>query len=144
MKSKKINKKLRMYDWMKDLFPLCRSITGEGIRQSLKYFEKINPELKRIKFNSGKKVFDWVIPDEWNIKNAYIEHESGKKFANFKKNNLHVVGYSQPVNHTIKKEKLLKKIHTLKYQPDSVPYVTSYYNRDWGFCMSENNKKKTS
>ena len=142
MKSKAKNNKLSMYDWMKDLFPICRSITGEGIRKSLKYFEKINPELKRIKFKSGKKVFDWVIPDEWNIKNAYIEHESGKKFANFKKNNLHVVGYSQPVNHTIKKEKLLKKIHTLKYQPDSVPYVTSYYNRDWGFCMSEKNKKK--
>ena len=71
-------KKKSMYDWMKDLFPYCRSITGNGIRQSLKYFEKINPEFKRIKFPTGRKVFDWTIPKEWNIKDAYIEHESGK------------------------------------------------------------------
>ena len=132
----------KMIDWAKDLFPICRSITGEGARTTLKYFEKINPELKRLKFKSGTKVFDWKIPKEWNIRNAYIEHESGKKFANFKNNNLHVVGYSKPINVRITKKELIKKIHSIKNQPDAIPYVTSYYNEDWGFCMSENEKKK--
>jgi aminopeptidase-like protein len=132
----------KMIDWAKDLFPICRSITGEGTRSTLKYFEKINPELKRLKFKSGTNVFDWKIPKEWNIRNAYIEHESGKKFANFKKNNLHVVGYSKPINVRITKKELIKKIHSIKNQPDAIPYVTSYYNEDWGFCMSENEKKK--
>lgn len=131
-----------MYSWMKDLFPYCRSITGNGIKNSLRYFEKINPEFKRLKFKTGKKVFDWTIPEEWNVKDAYVEHESGKKFAKFKENNLNLVGYSEPVNFTLEKKKLIKKIHTLKQQPNSIPYVTSYYNRDWGFCMSEKNKRK--
>ena len=139
---KKIQKKLSMYAWMKDLFPYCRSITGKGIRDSLKYFEEINPEFKRIKFKTGQKVFDWIIPKEWNIRDAYIKHESGKAFAKFKDCNLNVVGYSKPINHKIPKKELLKKIYTLKNQPDSIPYVTSYYNEDWGFCMSENEKKK--
>jgi len=131
-----------MLSWMKDLFPYCRSITGEGIRKSLSYFEKINPEFKRIKFKTGKKIFDWNIPKEWNIKDGYIKHESGKKFCKFKENNLNIVGYSKPVNFSIDKNKLIEKIYTLKQQPDSIPYVTSYYNEDWGFCMSEKNKKK--
>ncbi len=135
-------KKKSMYDWMKDLFPYCRSITGNGIRQSLKYFEKINPEFKRIKFPTGRKVFDWTIPKEWNIKDAYIEHESGKRFSKFKESNLNVVGYSIPVDFVISKKKLLKKIFTIKNQPDSIPYVTSYYDRNWGFCMSDKNKRK--
>ena len=84
MKSNLNKKKLSMFSWAKELFPYCRSITGEGIRKSLSYFEKINPELKRIKFKTGKKVFDWTIPKEWNIKDGYIKHESGKKFCRFK------------------------------------------------------------
>ena len=131
-----------MIKWMKDLFPICRSITGEGTRKTLSYFEKLNPEFKRIKFKTGKRVFDWVIPKEWNIKNSYIKHSSGKKFAEFKKSNLHVVGYSKPVNITLSKKKLLKHIYTQKNQPTSIPYVTSYYKEAWGFCLSENEKKK--
>jgi aminopeptidase-like protein len=142
MKSNINKKNSSMFSWMKDLFPYCRSITGEGIRKSLSYFEKINPEFKRIKFKTGKKVFDWTIPKEWNIKDGYIKHESGKKFCKFKENNLNIVGYSKPVNFSIDKNELIEKIHTLKQQPDSIPYVTSYYNEDWGFCMSEKNKKK--
>ncbi len=142
MKNNLKKRNLNMYSWMKDLFPYCRSITGNGIKNSLRYFEKINPEFKRLKFKTGKKVFDWTIPEEWNVKDAYIEHESGKKFAKFKENNLNLVGYSEPVNFTLEKKKLIKKIHTLKQQPNSIPYVTSYYNRDWGFCMSEKNKRK--
>ena len=97
-----------MIKWIKDLFPICRSLTGDGTRKTLAYFEKINPELKRIKFKSGLKVFDWVVPLEWNIKDAFII-KNGKKIVDFKKNNLHVVGYSEPVNKTIEKKELLKK-----------------------------------
>ena len=131
-----------MIIWAKHLYPLCRSITGKGTRKTLSFFEKINPEFKRKKYRSGTKVFDWEIPNEWNIEDAYIQHSTGKKFAEFKKNNLHIVGYSEPINKYISKEKLLKKIYSLKNQPSFIPYVTSYYNKDWGFCMSENDKKK--
>ena len=131
-----------MIIWAKHLYPFCRSITGEGTRKTLSFFEKINPEFKRKKYRSGAKVFDWEIPNEWNIEDAYIQHSTGKKFAEFKKNNLHIVGYSEPINKYISKEKLLKKIYSLKNQPSFIPYVTSYYNKDWGFCMSENDKKK--
>ena len=131
-----------MIEWLKDLFPLCRSITGNGTRKTLSYFEKINSELKRLKFKSGKKVFDWKIPLEWNIKDAYIKHQSGKKFAIFKKNNLHIVGYSIPINKIINKLELKNKIYTDKKRPNAIPYVTSYYKKNWGFCMSEKQKKK--
>ena len=80
--------RFQMIKWAKDLFPICRSITGEGVRKTLFYFKKLNPEFKILKFATGKKVFDWVIPKEWNIRDAYIEHESGKRFAEFKKCNL--------------------------------------------------------
>ena len=131
-----------MLKWAKDLFSICRSITGDGTRMTLSYFEKINPEFRRLKFKTGQKVFDWEIPKEWNIKDAYLEHESGKRYAEFKKCNLHIVGYSKPVNKKISKKELLNYIHTQKDQPDSIPYVTSYYKERWGFCLSENQKSK--
>ena len=131
-----------MIKWAKDLFPICRSITGDGTRKTLSYFTKLNPELKRLKFKTGKRVFDWVIPEEWNIRDAYIQHELGKKFAEFKKNNLHIVSYSIPLKTKISKKKLLNHIYTQKDQPDSIPYVTSYYKKTWGFCLSEKQKKK--
>ncbi len=134
--------KYPMIKWAKDLFPLCRSLTGEGTQKTLRYFKKINPEFKILSFKSGQKVFDWIIPDEWNIKDAYIKHESGKKFCEFKKCNLHVIGYSKPINLILDKKNLLKNIFTEKKQPDSIPYVTSYYKRRWGFCMSEKEKNK--
>ena len=134
--------KFPMIKWAKDLFPLNRSLTGEGNRKTIKYFQKLNPEFKVIKFRSGKKVYDWRIPEEWDIKEAYIQHQSGRRFAEFKKNNLHLVGYSMPINKFLKKKELLKKIFTQKNQPNAIPYVTSYYDKNWGFCMSENQKKK--
>ena len=134
--------KINMIKWAKDLFPLCRSLIGEGNRKTIKYFKKINPEFKILKFKSGSKVFDWEIPNEWIIKDSYLQHESGKRFAEFKKSNLHVVNYSQPINKTFVKEKLLGKIFTEKSMPDAIPYVTSYYNKDWGFCLSENEKNE--
>ena len=134
--------KFPLIKWAKDLFPLNRSLTGEGNRKTIKYFQKLNPEFKVIKFRSGKKVYDWRIPEEWDIKEAYIQHQSGRRFAEFKKNNLHLVGYSMPINKFLKKKELLKKIFTQKNQPNAIPYVTSYYDKNWGFCMSENQKKK--
>ena len=132
-----------MYTWCKDLFPLCRSITGKGIKDTLSYFEKINPSLKRVKFKTGEKVLDWSIPYEWHIKDAFIQNiKTQKKFAEFKKNNLHVVNFSEPVKKIISKQDLLKKIFTHKANKSLIPYVTSYYKKFWGFCMSEKEKKK--
>lgn len=132
-----------MLKWAKDLFPLNRSLTGEGTSKTLKYFKRINNDFKILKFKSGTKVFDWKIPNVWNINNSYIYHlKTKKKFAEFKKNNLHVVGYSYPINKTLNKKELLKYVFTQKNQSDAIPYVTSYYKKRWGFCMSENQKKK--
>ena len=143
MKNKKDFVLFPMIKWAKDLFPLNRSLTGEGTSNTLKYFKNINKEFKILKFKSGTKVFDWIVPDVWNIKDAYIYHlKSKKKFAEFKKNNLHIVGYSKPINKTLSKAKLVKKIITKKNQLDAIPYVTSYYKKRWGFCMTENQKKK--
>jgi aminopeptidase-like protein len=137
-----INKKnITMIKWAKDLFPLCRSLTGEGTRKTLVYFKNLNKEFTFLKFKSGEKVFDWEIPLEWNIVDAYIQHESGKKFCEFKKNNLHVVGYSTPIKKLLKKKDLLKNIYVQNDQPDSIPYVTSYYKKRWGFCISKNELK---
>jgi len=124
---------------LRDLFNLNRSLTGKGTLLTIKYFSKLNPELKILKFKSGKKIFDWKIPQEWIIKDAYIKHiKSNKKFAEFKKNNLHLVGYSMPQKKIIDLKNLKKNIHVLDKIPNAIPYVTSYYKKNWGFCMSKN------
>ena len=133
--------KLMKY-WAKDLFPICRSITGQGLRETLNYFKKINPCFKKVSFKSGTKVFDWVIPDEWVIKDAYILNKKGQKIVDFKKNNLHVINYSSPINKVIKTKNLFKNIYTDKSNKNAIPYITSYYKKNWGFCMSENHKNK--
>jgi aminopeptidase-like protein len=127
---------------MQDLWNYPRSLTGHGTRNTFKYLKNINPDLNIYSFQSGKKVFDWEIPDEWNIYDAYIEHESGERFAEFAKNNLHILGYSTPCDMYLQLHELLSHIYTQPDQPNVVPYVTSYYNDNWGFCMSDNDKKK--
>ena len=141
MKKNKLIINYPMLKWAKSLFPLCRSLTGKGTQETLRFFKNINKEFKILKFKSGTKVFDWKIPLEWNIRDGYIQHESKKKFAQFKKCNLHVIGYSQPINKKMNRETLLKNIYTQKNQPNAIPYVTSYYKKRWGFCMSEKQKK---
>ncbi len=126
----------RMLDLAKELYPHNRSIMGPDIRFSLQKFIDLNPEFKTISFPTGTKVFDWQIPEEWIVRDAYIEHESGKRFAEFKNCNLHLMGYSSGVNKIIPKNELIKKIHTLPRSPRAVPYVTSYYKRDWSFCLN--------
>lgn len=133
----------KLMDHAKALFPICRSITGNGIRKTLAYFERYHPELKRIRYKSGTKAFDWVIPLEWNISEAYIEHIStGKKYCELKNSNLHVVGYSEPINRIMDAEELVDRIYTQADKENAIPYVTSYYKRTWGFCMAEKEKKK--
>jgi aminopeptidase-like protein len=113
-----------------------RSLTGEGIDTSFKVFQAIHPEFHTLSFATGTEVFDWIIPPVWNVKNAYIEHESGQRFCEFLVNNLHLVGYSEPVDILLDKEELLKFLHSRDDLPEAIPYVTSYYVKRWGFCIS--------
>ena len=124
------------------LFPICRSISGNGTYKTLKIIKKNFSNLKIIKFKSGKKVFDWKVPPEWNISDAYVLDKNKRKIIDFKKSNLHVVGYSQKISTFVNKNHLLKKIHSIKQQPSAIPYITSYYKKYWGFCISNNDKKK--
>jgi aminopeptidase-like protein len=123
------------------LYPICRSITGKGFTDSLKILQE-NMEIKLSKFKTGSKVLDWTIPKEWNIKDAYVVDPDGKKIIDFKKHNLHVVNYSIPVNKIISLNELKKKLFTLPKQPNAIPYITSYYKKDWGFCIEYNKFKK--
>ena len=130
-----------MIDMAKELYPINRSITGEGLRKTLGLIKKKVP-LKTKFFKSGKKVFDWTIPKEWHIKSAYIlDLKNKKKYANFDKNNLHIVGYSQPINKIVSINQLKKHIHIDKKNKTAIPYVTSYYKKTWGFCLSQNELK---
>ena len=133
-----MKKNIKMMKWAKDLFPICRSLTGKGNIETLNYFKKINKNFKIKSYRSGSKYFDWKIPAEWNINDAYIQDNNGKKFCEFKKNNLHLVGYSQKINKELSFKELKKKIYFDKLYPNSIPYVTSYYKQDWGFCMRYN------
>ena len=125
-----------------ELFPICRSITGDGVRQTLKIIKKSFPKLKIHKINSGKKVFDWTIPEEWNVKEAYILDRNNNKIIDFKNNNLHLVSYSVPVNRKLSKKELLKHLHSIPSKKNAIPYLTSYYKKYWGFCLTHNQKKK--
>ena len=125
----------------KELFPICRSITGKGIKKSLKIIKRHFPKLKIFNVKVGKKVFDWKIPAEWNINSAYIKDKNNKILVDFNENNLHVVGYSQPIMKFLNKNDLLKKLYSLKDNPNAIPYITSYYKKSWGFCVTDNLKK---
>lgn len=130
-----------MYDLMAKLFPICRSITGDGVRHTLKIInEHIDLTLHEVK--TGTKAFDWVVPKEWNIYDAYIMDESGNKIVDFADNNLHVVGYSTPVDQWMDLEELYGHLHTREDMPEAIPYVTSYYKEYWGFCLSQKQKER--
>lgn len=129
-----------MFELCERLFPICRSITGNGFRESLRILGEEIPELITYEVPTGTPVFDWTVPKEWNIKDAYIKDSSGNKIVDFKESNLHVVGYSTPVNKTMDLTELKKILYTQPEQPDVVPYVTSYYKERYGFCVSQNQK----
>ena len=123
------------------LFPITRSLTGDGVKKTLNIIQKELPKLKIKKFKSGTKVFDWNIPEEWNVSDAYVSDKYNNRIIDFKKNNLHLVGYSIPIKKNITKKELFKNLYFLKNQPNAIPYITSYYKRRWGFCISYNEYK---
>ena len=127
-----------MYGIVQELFPLCRSITGNGFRNSVEIIRSYVPKLQINEVKSGTKAFDWTVPAEWNISEAYIEDQSGNRIIDFKHNNLHVMGYSVPVDQWMELDELKQHIYIQDDQPDAIPYVTSYYKEQWGFCMSRN------
>jgi aminopeptidase-like protein len=124
-----------MFRFMEELFPICRSITGDGIRETLRRIgERIPLELHEVP--SGTEVLDWTVPKEWNIRDAYIEDPRGRRVVDLADSNLHVVSYSVPVDARMPLSELKEHIHTLPDQPDLIPYRTSYYSEAWGFCMA--------
>jgi aminopeptidase-like protein len=128
-----------MYQLMEQLFPICRSITGNGVRETLAIIGKHIP-IEIFEVPSGIKVLDWTVPEEWNIRDAYILDPEGRKIVDFNRHNLHVVGYSIPVDQTISLTELQEHLYTREDLPDAIPYVTSYYRKHWGFCISHNQR----
>ncbi len=128
-----------IYNLAKSLWKFNRSITGEGVRRTLELIkENCIKDLKILSIPSNTKVFDWIIPNEWHVNKAYIIDPDGKKICDFSKNNLHLVGYSTPIRKKIKLDELQKNLYSLPNQPDAIPYITSYYQERWGFCLSQN------
>lgn len=128
-----------MYALAKRLFPIGRSLTGEGVRKTLKIIKERIP-LKVHEVPSGTKAFDWTVPKEWNVHEAYIVTPDGKKIADYHENNLHLVGYSIPVDSDMSLKELQEHLHSIPGQPTAIPYVTSYYSEQWGFCLSQNER----
>lgn len=130
----------KLYSLMEKLYPICRSITGDGVRDTLGIIKEIIPtEIKEVP--TGKKVFDWTVPKEWNIKDAFIKNSSGEKIVDFKKSNLHVLNYSHPVHIEIRLDELKDHLYSLSDYPDWIPYLTSYYQENWGFCITDKQLK---
>jgi aminopeptidase-like protein len=126
-----------IYALITELYPICRSITGDGFRNTMKILLRHIP-LQVHEVLSGTKVFDWVVPKEWNIKDAYVRNSRGEKIIDFQKSNLHVMSYSVPINKIVALKELKEHLYTLPDHPDRIPYRTSYYREDWGFCLSHN------
>ena len=127
----------KIYKFAQELWPINRSITGKGTKETLKLIKEHLPQLKIGSVPSGSKVFDWTVPKEWSVKEAYIITPSGEKICDFSKNNLHLVGYSIPFEGELSFDELKKNLYTLPNQPNAIPYITSYYKERWGFCLSQ-------
>ena len=127
----------KIHEFAYDLWPLNRSLTGEGVRNTLERIRNHLPNLVIKSISSGTKAFDWKIPKEWFVREAYIITPQGEKICDFSKNNLHLLGYSTPFNGKMSLNELKKHLYTIPEQPDAIPYITSYYSERWGFCLSQ-------
>lgn len=127
----------QLYGLIERLYPICRSITGDGVRETLSIISEHIP-LVTHEIPSGTKVYDWEIPPEWNIKTAWVKNSKGEKIVDFDKSNLHVLNYSIPVSKEVTLEELKEHLFTLPDEPNKIPYKTSYYSRNWGFCITQN------
>jgi len=125
----------QMYNLIARLYPICRSITGKGVVETLEYVRKHIP-LQIYHVPTGTRVFDWEVPREWNIKDAYVMNSKGEKVIDFANSNLHVLNYSMPICRNVALKELKEHLYTLPEHPDWIPYRTSYYKEDWGFCVS--------
>jgi aminopeptidase-like protein len=126
-----------MYELIAELYPLCRSLTGDGVRKTLSILNKHLP-LDIHEVPTGTPVFDWTVPKEWNIRDAYVKNAQGERIIDFHRSNLHVVSYSTPIRKTLRLEELREHLFTLPDRPEWIPYRTSYYTANWGFCLSHN------
>jgi aminopeptidase-like protein len=132
-----------MYEFCRDLFPIFRSLTGDGVRQTLLAIKKHVPELQIVEVPSGTKCFDWTVPDEWVIRgDAWVEDPEGVRIIDIRDSNLHVVVYSQPVDEILELDQLQEHLHSIKEQPTAIPYVTSYYAKTWGFCLTHTARER--
>jgi aminopeptidase-like protein len=127
----------QMYRLASELYPICRSITGDGLRQTLRRLRDVVP-LEIHELPTGSQVFDWTVPREWNIRDAWVKNAAGEKVIDFQRSNLHVVNYSVSVRRTMRLAELREHLHTLPERPDWIPYRTSYYKETWGFCLQDN------
>src|SRR5436309_345621 len=127
---------LEMYRLVEELYPICRSITGHGLRQTLRILQTRIP-LQIHEVPSGTPVFDWTVPQEWNVRQAYVEAPDGRRVIDFADCNLHLLQYSVPVDQVVPLDELKQHLYTLPETPDWIPYRTAYYSRTWGFCLSQ-------
>ncbi len=130
-----------MYGWVADLLPVKRSLSGPGVRETLNYIKEILPDLECHEIASGSKAFDWTVPYEWTLRDAFVENEAGKRVIDLADHGLHILGYSEPVDRWMDLEELSTHLYSIPDQPNAIPYMTSYYERRWGFCLSQRHRE---
>ncbi|MBU1158560.1 MAG: DUF4910 domain-containing protein [Candidatus Thermoplasmatota archaeon] len=130
-----------MHELCQRLFPIGRSITGDGVRETLRIVKEHLPDLQIREVPSGTQCFDWIVPQEWNVHEAYVIDPEGRKILDFRENNLHLMGYSTPIDAVMSLEDLQSHLHSISEMPTAIPYVTSYYRDRWGFCLSHEQLK---
>ncbi len=131
-----------MHELMGQLWPICRSITGDGVRQTLAILQQSLPQLEINEIPTGTRCFDWTVPNEWTIRDAYVLDPDGNKAIDFQQSNLHLVNYSMPVDLELELDELQPYLHSLPEQPDAIPYITSYYRESWGFCLTQRARER--